>query len=118
AYREEEVRGEKRVVLGFHPRLAPVKVAILPLSGKLEQPAHKVYEAVCTRFVTDYDDAGSIGRRYRRQDEAGTPYCVTFDFESLNDRAVTIRERDSMIQQRIPIEELVAHLAEKLGAEA
>ncbi|MEE8396888.1 MAG: glycine--tRNA ligase [bacterium] len=114
AYREEEVRGETRVVMGFDARLAPVKVAILPLSKKLEEPAAKLMDGLRTRIVADYDDAGSIGRRYRRQDEAGTPYCVTVDFDSLEDQAATVRERDSMEQERIPMERMAAYLAERL----
>ena len=115
-YREEEVRGEKRVVMGFHPRLAPTKVAVLPLSKKLHEPALKVNEAIRRRFVTDYDEAGSIGKRYRRQDEAGTPFCITVDFDSLEDHAATVRERDSMEQERIPMDRLGEYLGERLSA--
>jgi len=115
AYREEEVKGESRVVLGFHHSLAPIKVAVLPLSKKLEEPASKLMGDLQVRFAADYDDAGSIGKRYRRQDEAGTPFCVTLDFDSLEDQAVTVRERDSMAQDRIPMEKLPDYLGEKLG---
>jgi glycyl-tRNA synthetase len=115
AYREEEVRGETRAVLGLHARLAPIKVAILPLSKKLEETAQKVHEDLRARFACEYDEAGSIGRRYRRQDEIGTPLCVTVDFDSLEDHAATIRERDSMEQARIPFERLGSYLAEKLA---
>ncbi len=117
AYEEEEVRGERRVLLRLHPRLAPVKVAILPLSRneKLAPLSSDVAALVRPHFVTQFDDAQSIGRRYRRQDEIGTPLCVTIDFDSLEDHAVTIRERDSMDQVRVRIEELVPTLREKLG---
>jgi len=117
AYREEEVRGEKRVFLQLHPQIAPVQVAVLPLSRneKLVPLAQEVYAKLRPRFTTQYDDAQSIGRRYRRQDEIGTPLCVTIDFESLEDKAVTIRERDSMDQARVRIEELAPALREKLG---
>jgi glycyl-tRNA synthetase len=116
AYREEEVRGEKRTLLALHPFLSPVKVAVLPLSrnDKLVPTARKVDELLRSRFMTQYDDAQSIGRRYRRQDEIGTPLCVTVDFDSLEDDAVTIRERDSMEQSRVPIANLVEALAERL----
>jgi glycyl-tRNA synthetase len=117
AYREEEVRGEKRVYLKLHPRIAPIKVAVLPLSRneKLTPLAKQVYASLRPHFMCQFDDAQSIGRRYRRQDEIGTPLCVTVDFDSLADHAVTIRERDSMAQTRVPIEELVPALKEKLG---
>ncbi|MDH5750942.1 MAG: glycine--tRNA ligase [Deltaproteobacteria bacterium] len=115
AYREEEVRGEKRVVLGLHHRLAPVKAAVLPLSKKLEEKAMQVYEGLQARFVCDYDEAGSIGRRYRRQDEVGTPFCVTVDFDSLEDNAVTVRHRDSMQQERVGFDKLADYLAEHMN---
>jgi len=116
AYTEEEVRGERRVLLRLHPAIAPIKVAVLPLSRneKLVPPAREVWSLLRPHFVTQYDDAQSIGRRYRRQDEIGTPFCVTIDFETLEDRAVTIRERDSMEQVRVPIAELVGRLRERL----
>ncbi|MCH8919211.1 MAG: glycine--tRNA ligase [Chloroflexi bacterium] len=116
AYREEEVRGEKRTVLKLHPYLAPFKAAVLPLSRneRLVPAARKVYELVRSHFMTDYDDAQSIGRRYRRHDEIGTPLCVTVDFDTLDDQAVTIRERDSMEQVRVPIANLVEALRERL----
>ncbi len=112
AYREEKVRGERRVVLGLDKRLAPVKVAVLPLSKNpdLAPSAKEIAARLRPHMSTEYDETGSIGRRYRRQDEIGTPYCVTFDFDSLNDRAVTIRYRDSMAQERVPIEMLKARL--------
>jgi len=120
AYTEEEVEGESRTVLRLHPSLAPVKVAVLPLSRneKLAPLAKEVFKELCTSFVTDYDDSQSIGRRYRRQDEIGTPFCVTIDFESLEDKQVTIRERDSLAQIRVPIEELEKTLGAKLKGEA
>jgi glycyl-tRNA synthetase len=121
AFREEEVptaKGgtEKRTLLALHKDLAPIKVAVLPLSRKetLEPEALRVFDQVKDRWMCDFDDAGSIGRRYRRQDEVGTPYCVTVDFDTLEDRQVTIRDRDSMQQDRIPIEQLVTYLDERL----
>lgn len=114
AYDEEEVgEGDVRTVLRFHPALAPVKVAVLPLSKKLGDEAFKIYEKLLKRFNCEYDETGSIGKRYRRQDEIGTPYCVTFDFDSLEDQQVTIRERDSMQQVRIPIADLEAYFSNK-----
>ncbi len=114
AYDEEEVgEGDVRTVLRFHPALAPVKVAILPLSKKLGEDAYKLYEELSGEFMCEYDETGSIGKRYRRQDEIGTPYCVTFDFDSLEDKCVTIRERDSMEQVRIPIAELQSWMRDK-----
>jgi glycyl-tRNA synthetase len=115
AYHEEEVRGEQRVVLRFHPSVAPVHVAILPLSKKepLPQVAREVEHALRPHFRTEYDETQSIGKRYRRQDEIGTPFAVTVDFETGNDRAVTIRSRDEMTQVRVPIAGLVAALSER-----
>jgi glycyl-tRNA synthetase len=120
AYDEEEVGGEKRTVLHLHPSLAPIKVAVLPLSRneKLTPLAKEVFKRLCPHFVVDYDDSQSIGRRYRRQDEIGTPFCVTIDFESLEDKQVTIRERDSLAQIRVPIEELGKVIEAKLKGEA
>ena len=121
AYREEEAptaKGgtEKRTYLALHRDLAPTKVAVLPLSRneQLTPDARGVFDLVKQRWMCDFDDAGSIGRRYRRQDEVGTPFCVTVDFDTLEDRQVTVRERDSMTQDRIPVENLVAYLAERL----
>jgi glycyl-tRNA synthetase len=114
AYRDEEVRGETRNVLGFHVRLAPLKCAVLPLSKQLKEPAMKVFEDLRDRFPCDYDEAGSIGRRYRRQDEVGTPYCVTVDFDTLTDQAATVRDRDSMAQERLPLARLGAYLEERI----
>jgi glycyl-tRNA synthetase len=116
AYDEEEVRGETRAILRLNQDLAPTKVAVLPLSRneQLVPPAREVWALLRPHFMTQFDDAQSIGRRYRRQDEVGTPYCVTIDFDTLTDRAVTIRERDSMEQVRVPIANLVSALREKL----
>ncbi|MBX3313854.1 MAG: glycine--tRNA ligase [Actinobacteria bacterium] len=116
AYDEEEVRGETRVVLRLHPRLAPYKVAVLPLSKKpeLTGPALELLGQLQGRFMCDYDETQNIGKRYRRQDELGTPLCVTFDFDSVEDGAVTVRDRDSMEQERVPIDGLVDHLAARL----
>ena len=116
AYHEEEVKGEKRIVLRLDRRLAPYQIAVLPLSRneRLAPLAGDVAGALRQQFMIDVDDAGSIGRRYRRQDEVGTPLCVTVDFESLDDRAVTIRDRDTMEQMRVPIERLVADVRMRL----
>lgn len=108
AYDEEELPdGDIRTVLRFHPALAPVKIAVLPLSAKLKDDAYRLYEQILQHFPAEFDERQSIGRRYRRQDEIGTPYCVTFDFDSLEDNQVTVRERDSMEQVRLPISELI-----------
>ena len=116
AYEEEEVRGEKRTVLRLDPRLAPVKVAVLPLSRneRLVPVADDVAASLRPHFMIDVDSAGSIGRRYRRQDEVGTPLCVTVDFDTLDDRAVTVRDRDSMAQDRVPLDKLLPALQERL----
>ncbi len=109
AYDEEVLDAEKndvRTVMHFHPALAPVKIAVLPLSKKLSEGAEKVFDELSKYYVCDYDVAGNIGKRYRRQDEIGTPYCITYDFESETDGAVTIRERDTMSQVRVPVAEL------------
>src|SRR3972149_2332979 len=108
SYAEEEVRGEKRVLLRIKPELAPIKVAVLPLSRneQLLPTSRRVWEILRAHFMTQYDDAQSIGRRYRRQDEIGTPYCVTIDFDTLQDDSVTVRDRDSMKQERVKIKEL------------
>jgi len=120
SYHEEVVEGGNRVVLRLHPSLAPMKVAVLPLSRneRLAPLARDVYRRLCSSFMADYDDSQSIGRRYRRQDEIGTPFCVTVDFESLQDNQVTIRERDSLAQIRLPLEELDEALRAKLSGEA
>ncbi len=114
AYDEEEIgEGDVRTVLHFHPALAPVKIGILPLSKKLNEGAEKIYETLSRRYNCEFDDRGNIGKRYRRQDEIGTPFCVTYDFDSETDRCVTVRFRDSMEQERVAIEELEAYFADK-----
>jgi glycyl-tRNA synthetase len=119
AYDEDIADGEARVILRFHPRIAPVKAAVLPLSKKepLGTLAREVFNDLRKDWVVQYDDTQSIGRRYRRQDEIGTPFCITVDFQSIEDKQVTVRERDSMAQIRIPIAELKATLAAKLAGE-
>ncbi|MGN0448355.1 MAG: glycine--tRNA ligase [Acutalibacteraceae bacterium] len=117
AYDEEVVDAEKndtRVVLHFHPALAPIKAAVLPLSKKLNDQATEVYHALQKKFMVEFDDAGSIGKRYRRQDEIGTPFCITYDFESAEDGCVTVRDRDTMQQERVKIDELVSYIEKKL----
>ncbi|MBR1780868.1 MAG: glycine--tRNA ligase, partial [Oscillospiraceae bacterium] len=126
AYDEEVVGQDKkgnddvRVVMHFHPALAPFKAAVLPLSKKLAPKAQEIYAELAKDFMVDYDDAGSIGKRYRREDEIGTPYCITVDFATVGDEntpadnAVTIRDRDTMEQVRVPISELKRWLAEKI----
>ncbi|MEE1075570.1 MAG: His/Gly/Thr/Pro-type tRNA ligase C-terminal domain-containing protein, partial [Acutalibacteraceae bacterium] len=101
---------DTRVVMHFHPALAPFKAAVLPLSKKLSDKATEVYNELSKYFSVDYDDAGSIGKRYRREDEIGTPICITYDFDSLEDNCVTVRDRDTMEQKRIPIAELKAYI--------
>ena len=118
AYDEEDVRGETRVVLRFHRNVAPVQVAVMPLSKKEEliAPAREVLGLLKPLYRTEYDQTGgNIGRRYRRQDEIGTPFCITVDFDTLNDRAVTIRERDSMEQERVPIAGMADRLRERFA---
>ena len=118
AYDEEVVDAEKndtRVVMRFHPAIAPFKVAVLPLSKKLSEEAMEIYTALSKNYMVDFDEAGSIGKRYRREDEIGTPFCVTYDFDSKEDGCVTVRDRDTMEQVRIPVTELNAYLAEKLA---
>ena len=115
AYDEEEVgEGDTRTVLHLHPALAPFKVAVLPLSKKLSEPATKLYEQLLKKFNCEYDEAGSIGKRYRREDEIGTPFCVTVDFDTLEDNQVTVRDRDTMEQVRIPIAELESYIEERI----
>jgi glycyl-tRNA synthetase len=117
AYSEEKVKDETRVVLRLDPRLAPYKVAVLPLSKKPEliEPAEKIAAELRRRWMVEVDTTQSIGRRYRRQDEIGTPYAVTIDFDSLDDQAVTVRDRDTMAQDRLPMSGLVDYLATRLG---
>lgn len=115
AYDEEELEGgDSRIVMRLHPALAPIKAAILPLSKKLSEEAFKLYEKLSKKFNIEYDEAGSIGKRYRRQDEIGTPYCITYDFDSLNDNSVTIRDRDTMEQIRISIDEIEKFIEDKI----
>ncbi len=115
AYDEEELEGgDIRTVLRFHPALAPVKAAVLPLSKKLTDDAMKIYEELSKYFYCDFDDASSIGKRYRRQDEIGTPFCITYDFDSKDDNAVTVRDRDSMEQERVKISELKDYLSARV----
>lgn len=115
AYDEEEVaEGDIRNVMRFHPALAPVKVGILPLSKKLSEGALKIYENLSLKFNCEYDDTGSIGKRYRRQDEIGTPYCITYDFDSETENTVTVRDRDTMEQERVQISELENYFDKKL----
>jgi glycyl-tRNA synthetase len=117
AYDEEQVNDDTRTVLRLHPRLSPYKVAVLPLSKKdtLTPLAHEVRKTLSERYMVDYDETQAIGRRYRRQDEIGTPLCVTVDFDSLDDQAVTVRDRDTMEQVRVPIDELLTVITERLG---
>ena len=124
AYDEEvvdEAKNDTRVVMHFHPALAPFKCAVLPLSKKLSEPATELYHQLQKHFMCDYDEAGSIGKRYRRQDEIGTPFCITVDFQTVGsdteqaDNAVTIRDRDTMEQVRVPIDQLKSWLEEKLA---
>ena len=115
AYDEEEIaKGDVRTVLHLHPALAPYKVAVLPLSKKLSPKAEEIYDKLSKRYMCEYDEAGSIGKRYRREDEIGTPYCITVDFETENDNSVTIRDRDTMEQVRVKIDELEKWIDEKL----
>ncbi|MGI6705161.1 MAG: glycine--tRNA ligase [Clostridia bacterium] len=115
AYEEETLEnGDKRTVLRFHPALAPFKAAVLPLQKKLAEPAKDLYHKLLKRFMVDYDETGSIGKRYRRQDEIGTPYCITIDFDTLDDNTVTVRDRDTMDQIRLHVDELASFLEEKV----
>ena len=114
AYDEEELEGgDKRTVLRLHPALAPVKIGVLPLSKKLAEPAEELYRRLSKKYNCEYDDRGNIGKRYRRLDEIGTPFCVTYDFDSQEDDCVTVRERDTMSQERIPIDELDRYFEDK-----
>ena len=118
AYDEENLGTEEkpdvRTVMRFHPALAPFKACVLPLSKKLSEQAGEVYDMLAKKFSVDYDETGSIGKRYRRQDEIGTPLCVTYDFESVEDGCVTVRDRDTMEQERIKIEDLAAYIEKKI----
>ena len=116
AYDEEkDEKGDTRVVLRLHPALAPFKAAVLPLSKKLSDKAGEIFADLARDFMIDFDDAGSIGKRYRRQDEIGTPICITYDFDSLEDGCVTVRDRDTMEQKRIPIGSLKDYITEKVS---
>ncbi|MEI4830172.1 glycine--tRNA ligase [Bacillus sp. FJAT-53711] len=114
AYEEEQLENDSRTVLRFHPALAPFKAAILPLSKKLSEGAGEVFAELAKDFMVDFDETGSIGKRYRRQDEIGTPFCITYDFDSVEDKAVTVRDRDTMEQVRMPISELKGFLEKKI----
>jgi len=114
AYDEEELEGgDMRTILHLHPALAPVKIGVLPLSKKLGEGAEKIYTNLSKKYNCEYDDRGNIGKRYRRQDEIGTPFCVTYDFESETDGCVTVRDRDTMEQERVKIEDLLAYFSDK-----
>ena len=118
AYDEEVLDAEKndvRIVLHFHPAIAPVKIGVFPLSKKLNEGAEKVFAELSKYWNCEYDDRGAIGKRYRRQDEIGTPFCITYDFDSEEDGAVTVRDRDTMEQERVKIEDLKAYFVEKLA---
>lgn len=115
AYHEEEVgEGDTRVVMKLHPFLAPYKVAVLPLQKKLGDRASEIYNSLAKKFSVDYDETGSIGKRYRRQDEIGTPMCVTVDFDTLEDNTVTVRDRDTMEQIRISVDKLEEYIQSKI----
>ena len=115
AYDEEEIsEGDVRTVLHLHPALAPVKCAVLPLSKKLSEKALELFDELAKEFNTEFDETGSIGKRYRRQDEIGTPFCITYDFDTENDGCVTVRDRDSMEQVRIPVSEVKSYIAERI----
>lgn len=118
AYHEEKVKDDTRIVLKFHPKLAPIKIAVLPLAKnkkEITDVARKIFNDLKTKFVAMYDDSGSIGKLYRRQDEIGTPFCVTIDFDSLEDKKVTVRDRDTMEQERVEIDGLKDYFEKKLG---
>ena len=116
AYREEEIEGETRVVLGFHPRIAPLKAAVFPLVKKdgMPETARALHHELQARFPCFYDDSGAIGRRYRRMDEAGTPFCLTIDGQTAEDSTVTVRDRDTMSQERIALDAVGAYLVERI----
>ncbi|MDD7429164.1 MAG: glycine--tRNA ligase [Oscillospiraceae bacterium] len=118
AYDEENIgEGDKadvRTVMHLHPALAPVKAAVLPLTKKLKEPAQELYTKLAKKFSVEYDEAGQIGKRYRRQDEIGTPFCITYDFDTLEDGCVTVRDRDTMAQERVKIDDLIKYIEEKI----
>ena len=114
AYDEEELEGgDVRTVFHFHPALAPVKIGVLPLSKKLNEQAEEVFAHLSKKYNCEFDDRGTIGKRYRRQDEIGTPFCVTYDFDSVEDGCVTVRDRDTMEQERVAIADLDAYFEKK-----
>jgi glycyl-tRNA synthetase len=116
AYHEDTIEGETRVVLKLHPRMAPIKAAFMPLSKQLSEPIERLYRDIkCTGLPVDFDESGSIGKRYRRQDEIGTPFCITYDFDSQNDHCVTIRDRDTLKQQRIKLDQVEVYLRQVLA---
>jgi glycyl-tRNA synthetase len=117
AFREEPVEGETRTVLGFHPSMAPIKAAVLPLVNKDAMPetATALFNDLKKRFPCFYDDGGAIGRRYRRMDEVGTPFCITVDGQTAEDRSVTVRHRDSMLQDRVGLDHVAGFVAARLG---
>ncbi len=115
AYDEEQIgENDVRTVMHFHPALAPIKAAVLPLSKKLSEKAWEIHDMLAKRFMVDFDESGSIGKRYRRQDEIGTPFCITYDFDSAEDGCVTVRDRDTMEQERIKIEDLVSYIEKRM----
>ena len=115
ATKKEGMEEDVRIVLHLPALVAPIQVAVLPQSKKLKENAEALYNTISRYFRAEYDETGSIGKRYRRQDEIGTPYCVTFDFDSLNDNAVTVRDRDTMLQERVNITQLRDYLENKIG---
>jgi glycyl-tRNA synthetase len=114
AYDEEQLENETRVVMHFHPALAAYKVAVLPLQKQQSEKAREVYNKLSNYFMCTFDEAGSIGKRYRRQDEIGTPICLTVDFDTLEDNTVTLRDRDTMEQIRLSVDEVVPYVLEKI----
>ena len=114
AYDKEKLEEDERIVMHLHPAIAPCKAAVLPLTKKLSEDALKLFDDLSKEFVCEYDEAGSIGKRYRRNDAIGTPFCITYDFDSLNDKCVTVRERDSMKQERIKIDDLKNYIKERI----
>ncbi|MCI5752974.1 MAG: glycine--tRNA ligase [Oscillospiraceae bacterium] len=118
AYDEENIgeggKADVRTVMHLHPALAPVKAAVLPLTKKLKEPAQELYTKLAKKFSVEYDEAGQIGKRYRRQDEIGTPFCITYDFDTLEDGCVTVRDRDTMAQERVKIDDLIKYIEEKI----
>ena len=114
AYEEQQLENDTRVVLHLHPAIAANKVAVLPLQKNLGEKAREIYNRLKKEFPCDYDEAGSIGKRYRRQDEVGTPYCITIDFDTLENGTVTLRDRDSMEQVRMSIDEIIDYVSKKI----